>query len=199
LFATATGQFVPPYLAEVAAAVAQARGPEGLLDSVPSTVTTDQIAGDWVTSYDFQSDGETHYHADIARITANTARRLSAKTLVARTQDRARPFGNVIDAELATRHLIGHWKNTGDTRYFGTIHLAVMAQADVMEGRYTSFDQDDAVAEGAWKWVRLSVPAGTGDLSREALRDPAEIHQILQGRSRHAGPIPLAEVTEARP
>ena len=43
-----------------------------------------------------------------------------------RTEGRSAPFRNAIEAQLAGRHLIGTWRNGSDTRYFGTMQLAVL-------------------------------------------------------------------------
>jgi hypothetical protein len=61
-------------------------------------------------------------------ITAGSDRtvRISNQT-AARTEGREKsPFRNEIDAQLASRHLLGYWRNTSDTRYFGLVHLAVL-------------------------------------------------------------------------
>ena len=59
-----------------------------------------------------------------------------------------RPFRNEIDAELAGRHLIGEWRNTSDTRYYGTMQLAVLPGEIVMEGYYAGVGSDVEVSTG---------------------------------------------------
>lgn len=43
------------------------------------------------------------------------------------------PFRNTIEAQLANRHVIGNWKNTSDTRYFGGVARGALALSAVVE------------------------------------------------------------------
>src|SRR5438067_2009485 len=121
-------------------------GPEARpmpLDQLVSKAATesaraDMLGGFWITSYQFYSEGCLRHHADITRITPQSTRRLTAKNYPPdpRTQGHVPAFRNEIDAQVANRHVIGHWKNVSDTRYFGSIHLALLPGEIVMEGYY---------------------------------------------------------------
>src|SRR5947199_214928 len=102
-------------------------------------------------------DGVAQYHAGIACI-IGSGRWVAATNHppAPRSGDRAAPFCNQMEAQIVNRHLLGHWKNTSDTRYFGAVHLAVLPGESVMEGHYTGFASDIAVSTGFWRWVRLA-------------------------------------------
>lgn len=165
---------------------------ESILASVPHSFAAQALAGHWVSCYQFSGDKS---HADIA-----TMRAVSSSQIVAvnyppepRTEGRAYTFRNSIEATLANRHLIGHWKNVSDTRYFGSLHLAVLPGEIVMDGYYTGFANDIEVSMSHWKWVRLaadSVPPET------VLREPTEIYDLVMGRSQFDAPLTLADVSE---
>jgi hypothetical protein len=79
------------------------------------------------------------------------------------------------------RHLVGHWKNISDTRYFGSVHLAVLPGETVMDGYYTGFSSDIQVDAMRWKWVRLDPESLSGvDLQEVTLNDPDMIHALLE-------------------
>ena len=76
------------------------------------------LSGHWVTCYRFPH-GETElHHADLAHLTAEDRYvRAVNHPPAPRTEGRdAAPFLNELEAELASRHLVGHWKNVSDTR-----------------------------------------------------------------------------------
>ena len=75
-----------------------------------------------------------------------------------RSEGRGTPFRNEIDAALAGRHLIGEWRNTSDTRYYGTLQLAVLPGETVMEGYYTGVGSD----------IEVSPASGSGSGSTPA-------------------------------
>ncbi|MGL5809605.1 MAG: hypothetical protein ACRCYQ_06660 [Nocardioides sp.] len=108
-------------------------------------------------------------------------------------------FRNEIDAQLASRHLVGHWKNLSDTRYFGSLHLAILPEENVMTGYYTAYATDISVAAMPWTWIRLSQISLSGvDVARVRIKEPATIHEIVHSRT-STGPIDLSEITEAEP
>lgn len=165
---------------------------ESILASVPQSFSAQALAGYWVTCYQFSGD---KCHADIARVTAESSSQIRALNYPPepRTEGRAYTFRNEIEATLANRHLIGHWKNVSDTRYFGSLHLAVLPGEIVMDGFYTGFANDIAVSVSPWKWVRLAadnVPPET------VLREPAAIYDLVMKRSQFDAPIALADVGE---
>ena len=116
----------------------------GLLASVPHSFSADILGGFWVTCYQFESSRGIQCHADITQLVPRSDRQVTAKNYPPdpRTQGQASPFRNEIEAQLANRHLIDHWKNISDTRYFGSVHLAVLPGEMVMDGYYTGFSSD---------------------------------------------------------
>ena len=140
------------------------------------------LAGEWLTCYQFPHDGGQLHHADLATVTAAEAPLRAVNHPPApRTEGRAVPFQNEVEAELASRHLVGHWRNTSDTRYFGQLHLAVLPGETVLDGYFTGFASDVAVSLGRWRWVRVDL--GPADPPEISLADPAVLY-----RSRH-GPL----------
>jgi hypothetical protein len=168
---------------------------EPLLASIPSAFPADALAGPWITTYEFAHAGKAHYHADIARIAAESGSRIRAVNHPPepRSQGRRRGFRNEIEAQLVGRHLVGEWQNTSDTRYCGGLQLAVLPGEIVMEGRYTGVGSDVEVSEGFWKWVRLEPDAG---LAGVTLREPAELHNLVMTHTQIDVPLTLADVRE---
>jgi DNA-binding transcriptional regulator YhcF (GntR family) len=171
-----------------------------LLDSVPQSFSAETLAGLWATSYQFTSHRGICHHADITRITAQTSRRLTAKNSPPdpQTEGHVPPFRNEIVAQLANRHVIGHWRNVSDMRYFGSIHLAVLTGEAVMEGYYTGFTSDIKVDVGRWKWVRLDPLTLSGiELAQIVLKEPEAIYAVLE-RSDHDIPLPLSAIADGQ-
>jgi hypothetical protein len=168
---------------------------ETLLGSVSFPASA--LIGSWLTSYQFDRAGTPMYHADIAHITAESDRAIRATNYPARTEGRASPFYNEIEARLVSRHLTGHWKNTSDTRYFGSIHLAVLPGETVMDGYYTGFASDISVSVNRWKWVRLT-PESVSDtvMSDVSLRDPRCLYDLVMERQQNDAPLTLADVED---
>jgi DNA-binding transcriptional regulator YhcF (GntR family) len=170
-----------------------------LLASVPQSFSAAALAGFWVTCYQFNSErGGVGRHADVTQLTAESSRRVTAKNYPPepRTQGRVSPFRNEVEAQLVNRHLIGHWKNVSDTRYFGSIHLAVLPGETVMQGYYTGLTTDVQVDAFPWNWVRLDSTSLSGvDLSEVVLKEPDVICALLE-RSTYEAPVALAAITE---
>jgi hypothetical protein len=163
----------------------------------PPAFPAETLAGPWVTCYQFTSaTGQLRHHADIARITAGPDGLVRAVNHPPepRSEGRAVPFRNEIDAVLAGRHLVGLWRNTSDTRYYGALDLAVRPGETVIEGWYGGVGSDVEVSTGFWKWVRL---AGT-DVNPAAvvLRDPASLYELVMSRSQYDAPLALADIGE---
>ena len=171
-----------------------------VLESIPPSFSADILNGLWVTSYTFISGKETAIHADIARIVAQSSRRLTATNYAPppRTQGKKPElaFRNEIDAQLVNRHLLGSWKNISDTRYFGSIHLAISPGESVMDGYYTGLLTDIEVGAMPWKWMRID-PASLAniDITRLTLKEPAEVHELLTESTGRAA-LPISAVTE---
>ena len=171
-----------------------------VLGSVPNSFRAEALSGHWVTCYQFHHGGQDNlrYHADIGYITAESERRIQAvnNPPEPRTEGRAIPFHNQIEAELVSRHLIGHWRNTSDTRYFGSVHLAVLPGETVMDGYYTGFGSDIEVSVARWKWVRLEIGFEGADLQGIVLREPSALYDLVMDRSQFDAPLTLADVRE---
>src|SRR2546421_7165822 len=107
---------------------AYVRTRRSLLESVPHTLLADSLRGLWVTSYKCKTERGTGAHADITQLIPQSPRRIVATNSPPepRTENYAPAFRNDIEAQVANRHVIGYWKNVSDTRYFGSIHLAVL-------------------------------------------------------------------------
>ena len=170
-----------------------------ILAHVPEGFPAEALAGPWVTSYRFGHGDDLQCHADIAWITAESDRHIRAANHPPepRSEGRASPFRNEIAAQLAGRHLVGQWVNTSDTRYFGSLQLAVLPGETVMEGYYAGVGSDIQVSTGHWKWVRLE-PASIADtdLSAVTLREPAVLYDLVMNRSRYDPLLTLADVRE---
>lgn len=193
------GDLVPAYLERVRKALEGAAPVEMLLASVPASFPATKLAGHWVTAYTFKSGGVIRHHADVAEVTAESDRRLRANNRVPRprTEGSPSPFIHEIEFELANRHLIGHWKNLSDTRYFGTIHVAVLPGECVMDGRYSSFANDVTVGRGRWRWVRLDPDSVAGvDLETFRLRPAKEVHDLVDAHGKRVGPMTLDKLQE---
>ena len=170
---------------------------QGLLAEVPASFTADTLSGSWLTCYQFSDPPK--FHADIAAVTAVSERRvrITNSPPVPRTQGHAFPFRNEIEAELADRHLVGCWKNVSDSRYFGSVHLAVLHGETVMEGFYTGLASDVRITTAAWKWVRLEPGSLEGaDLSAMVLRDPAELFALAEHHTQYDAPLSLTALGE---
>jgi DNA-binding transcriptional regulator YhcF (GntR family) len=171
-----------------------------LLDSVPQSFSAETLAGLWATSYKFKLHGGIFHHADITRITAKTSRRLTARNYPPdpQTEGHVPSFRNDIEAQLANRHVIGQWRNVSDTRYFGSLHLAVLTGEAVMEGYYTGFTSDIEVDVGRWKWVRLDPLTLSGvELAEIVLKEPEAVYEVLE-RSTQGIPLPLAAIADGQ-
>jgi len=199
VFKSATEGVLPGYFEKVQEALRDSAPIESLLASIPHSFSAAQLGGFWATSYEFKSHAETLWHADIAELKAESDRRVTVRNRMPapRTDKHAQPFRNEIEAEVANRHLLGHWKNVSDTRYFGMIHLAVLTGENVMEGFYTCFSSDVAVGYGPWKWVRIDPATIAGvDLSKLVLRQPREIKDRLDNQTEYGDLLKLNEVVE---
>lgn len=167
-----------------------------LLESVPHTLSADILAGLWVTSYRFTWDGGLRHHADITRITPQSSRRLVARNYPPdpRTEGHVPAFRNEVEAQVANRHVIGHWRNVSDTRYFGSVHLAVLPGEAVMHGYYTAFLTDVEVDAKRWRWVRLDPVTVAGvELARVSLKEPDTLYDLVE---RSTAPVPLSAILD---
>lgn len=169
-----------------------------VLQAIPPSFSAEILEGLWITSYQFKSGtGHIKHHADISYVTAQSNRRLTARNYPPdpRTQTTLPVFRNDIEAHLVNRHVIGHWRNVGDMRYFGSIHLAVRPGEEVMEGYYTGFSSDIEVDAMRWKWVRLEpVDLPPVELAHVKLKEPEMIYERVQQSD---SPLILASLTEA--
>ena len=89
------------------------------------------------------------------------------------------------------------WKNSSDARYLGALHLAVLPGEAVMEGHSSGYASDVEVSTGPRKWVRLD-PASLPDdgLAGVALRQPRDLHELIEKHRQYDAPLPLAAVVE---
>ena len=131
-----------------------------LLAAVPPSFPAEAWPGRGSPATSSPTPGQPHYHADIAHVTAESGSRIRAVNHPPepRSQGRARPFRNEIEAALAGRHLIGEWQNLSDTRYCGGLQLAVLPGETVMQGYYTGVGSD----------IEVSTDSGSGSGSTPA-------------------------------
>jgi hypothetical protein len=156
------------------------------------------LGGFWVTSYKFDSGRGIRCHADITQLAPQSDRWVTGKNYPSdpRTQGQVSPFRNDIEAQLVNRHLVGHWKNLSDTRYFGSFHLAVLPGEAVMDGYYTGFSSDIQVDAMRWKWMRIDSASLSGvDLQKVTINDPEMIYALLENSANDV-PVDLAALVE---
>jgi hypothetical protein len=169
----------------------------GVLSKIPQSFSPDTLCGAWVTCFRFGSGPARKAHVDIAQISMGSDRLLAITNHppAPRSEGRASPFRNELEAQMANRHLVGHWKNSNDTRYFGTFQLAVLPGETVMDGFYTGFGSDVEVSIGPWKWVRLDPDSLTSaDLAAVRLRAPAVLGERIETHTQYDAPLTLADI-----
>ena len=169
----------------------------GVLGKIPQSFSPETLCGAWVTCFRFGPGPTRKAHVDIAQIAMESDRLMTITNHppAPRSEGRASPFRNELEAQMANRHLVGHWKNSNDTRYFGTFQLAVLPGETVMAGHYTGFDSDVEVSIGPWKWVRIDADSITDtDLATVRLRDPAGLGEQIENHSQYDAPLTLAEI-----
>ena len=166
------------------------------LSQVPQSFPAAALAGWWVSAYRYRDEPPLH-HADLARVVAVADRHVTATNHPPepRTDGRAAAFRNEVSAELVGRHLIGAWRNTSDTRYFGSLHLAVLPGETVMEGIYTGLATDIELSFARWRWVRLDPVTLDGvNVAAVTLRSPTEIHTLIERHSPRDGLLDLTAI-----
>jgi hypothetical protein len=170
----------------------------GLLGSVPPSFPAEALAGAWVTAYQFSSPPKRH--VDVAHLAADGDRKLRATNYPPepRTEGHPVPYRNVIEGQLVGRHLVGHWRNDSDARYFGGLQLAALPGENVLAGHYTGNASDVEVSCGRWTWVRVDPASLDGvDLGRARLRDPQALAELLDAHGQpYSPPLPLAAIVE---
>lgn len=193
----------PPADVLVAADAAAPDGPGaeptigGVLSAIPQTLAPEVLAGAWVTCFRFGPGPARKAHVDIAQITLTSERLLAITNHppAPRSEGRAVPFRNDLQAQVANRHLVGHWRNSSDARYFGTFQLAVLPGETVMAGFYTGFASDVEVSLGPWKWVRLDPDSLSGaDLAAVRLQDPAVLGERIEAHTQYDAPLTLTDI-----
>lgn len=164
----------------------------GLLAPIPSLLNLTHLAGLWATTFVFD---DTH-HADLTTvIVGKSAVTATNSPPEPRTEGHAVGFHNDLSLSVAGRHLIGTWRNSSDSYYYGAVHLAVLPSETVMDGYYTSLLSDTRVVANRWRWVRVDPQSTLGvDLTTTVLGDPAELYDILTAHAPAAPPIPLARL-----
>jgi hypothetical protein len=193
---------IPPgevLVAVSAAADSSGRLIGGVLGLVAPSFSAETLNGYWVTSFTFTSGSVKRRHVDVAQISAESDRFMTITNHppAPRSEGRASPFCNDLEAQLTNRHVVGHWKNSSDARYFGTFHLAVLPGETVMTGYYTGFGSDVEVSTGPWKWVRLDEGSiADTDISAIKLRDPAELGARIEDHSPYHPALMLADIEQ---
>lgn len=200
-FKAISDDYVAPYVNLVTQLVSHSVPQDGLLASIPNTFAANRLVGHWVTAYQFDSGGNVRTHIDISEVSQDAGRRLRAKNgnPLPATEGRIRPFFNEIEADLVNRHFIGHWRNLSDTRYFGSLHLAVLPGESVMQGHYSALDDDVRVSAGSWKWVRLDPQSiGQIELNSRVMGELQTVWDIVQKHHKDDGMLDVDSVTVPR-
>ncbi len=150
-------------------------GRGGLLGSITPAVNPEKLAGLWCTSFVFNGA----HHADLTRLDV-TSGDVAAKNSPPqpRTEGHIVGFHNDIHVKLSGRHLIGQWRNTSDSYYYGSVHLAVLPGETILDGYYTAVLTDTQVVADRWRFVRVE-PQSTADidLNTITLRNPLDLYQ----------------------
>lgn len=166
----------------------------GLLASIEPAVEPTMLSGLWCTAY--VSAGFRHVDLTTVRVDSGgiAARNFPPPP---RSEGRSVGFSNDIVGALCGRHLIGQWRNSSDSYYFGSLHLAVLPGETVLDGHYTAVLTDTEVETGRWRWVRIEPQTVAGiDLSSVQLAEPRQLHSMITDRSAYGPPIPLTEMVE---
>jgi hypothetical protein len=192
---------VPPgdVLVAVGTVVDGPTQPLNVLSAVSPSFSAETLCGHWATCFRFGTGSDRKSHVDVAQIASDIGNLLAITNSqpMPRSEGRASPFRNDLDAQLTNRHLVGHWKNCNDTRYFGTFQLAVLPGETVMAGYYTGFGSDVEVSTGPWKWVRIAADSITGvDLAKVKLRDPVELGALIENHSQYDPALMLADIEQ---
>lgn len=165
----------------------------GLLSAIKPAVEPEHLTGLWATAFSFDNCD----HVDLSVITA-AHNKLAAKNSPPepRTEGHARGFHNDIEFSLFGRHLIGHWRNTSDSYYFGTVHLAVLPGETVLDGYYSAVLSDTQVVSDRWRWIRVEPRSADGiALDTITLAEPSRLYSTIIEHPAHGSPIPLAQLT----
>jgi hypothetical protein len=157
-------------------------------------VNPEKLAGLWCTSFVFNGA----HHADLTRFDVSSGG-VAAKNSPPqpRTEGHIVGFHNDIRVTLSGRHLIGHWRNTSDSYYYGSVHLAVLPGETILDGYYTAVLTDTEVVADRWRFVRVE-PQSTGgiDLNAVTLRKPVDLHRAIAGHEHYGPPLSLADIIE---
>jgi hypothetical protein len=165
----------------------------GLLSPIAPAIVAEELAGLWCTAYRLEGS----HHVDLTTITVNGSITAKNSPPDPRTEGRAVGFHNDINLRLAGRHLLGEWRNTSDSYYFGSIHLAVLPGETILDGYYTAVKSDAQVVADQWRWVRVEPRTAIGiDLTRVTLQEPSRLYGNIFDHDPYSRPIPLAEVIE---
>lgn len=164
----------------------------GLLSAIPSPLNLNNLAGLWATAFVF--DECRHVDLTTVNVAKNTATAANSPPSP-RTEGHAVGFHNDLVLSLAGRHLIGTWRNSSDSYYYGAVHLAMLPSETVMEGYYTSVLTDTEVVANRWRWVRVDPESTVGvDLATAMLADPVDLYDILTAHKPSGPPISLASL-----
>lgn len=169
-------------------------GALSVLGSIPPTLDPAAIAGLWCTAYIYAGAR----NIDLTTVTTTNAAELTATNYMPapKTEGTATGFQNDITARLFGRHLIGQWRNSSDSYYYGTLHLAAMPGETVLDGYYTSVAADTRIEAGRWRWVRIEPQsAADTDLTTITLADPHHVYDTIFAHTDYGPPIPLTEIT----
>jgi len=172
-----------------------ANADDDVLGSIAAGLEPALLAGLWVTGYLIKGG---HHHVDLSTVTATGSGIKSRNHPPApRFEDHASGHETDVTARLYGRHLMGHFRNTNDRYFYGSVHLAVLPGEIILDGYYTGFLNDTEVVCYPWRWVRVDPRSAAGiDLTLVTLGEPGPVYEAIASRTQFDGPIPLAQVIE---
>jgi hypothetical protein len=167
---------------------------DGMLASITPSVDPAQLAGLWCTGFIFAGG---RHHVDLTTVTVTngvvTARNFPPAPC---SEGLNVGFHNDISLTVSGRHLIGQWRNSSDSYYYGSIHLALLPGETILDGYYTGIVTDTEVAADRWRWVRVEPQSLAGiDLHTVNLGDPQRVYNVL---IKHAEGGPSAAIALAQ-
>lgn len=171
-----------------------------VLASIIPAIEPAILEGLWVTGY--LLGGTRKAHVDLSTVTA-TGTGIKSRNYPPAPRVEDGGFGHQTEtsAKLYGRHLMGHFRNTNDHYFFGSLHLSVLPGENILDGVYTGFINDTQVMSEPWRWIRVDIESTAGvDLNAVTLREPTMVYAAIRGHTPLAGPIALGDViNETKP
>lgn len=173
-----------------------AKADGGVLSSITPAIEPAILEGLWVTGY--LLGGTRQRHVDLSTITA-TGTGIKSRNYPPRPRVEGDGFGHETEtsAKLFGRNIMGHFRNTNDRYFYGSLHLSVLPGENILDGYYTGFTNDTHVVAEPWRWIRIEQGSVAGvDLSLVVLGEPGAVYDAIVKHPQLGGPIALREIIE---